>query len=546
MVADLSAVGVWRQGAHGPAFGEAELRAAVYEVREPIHVVREGPGGRIGVARGGHAYAIGADVSVTGEAGGAYALLGTLPAIYPEWLGDRSFCEVHQLRFPYVVGEMANGIATSHMVVAAARAGLLGFFGAAGLSPQGIRRGIDEIEGALGVGATWGSNLIHSPNEPELENETVALYIERGVTRVSASAYMELTPAIVRYSATGLTTDGRGATVRKHHVFAKVSRAEVARQFMAPAPEAMLNALVAAGQLTAREAALAARVAVAEDITVEADSGGHTDNRPLTALFPTIQQLRDEIAAANAYVRPIRVGAAGGLGTPLAVAAAFAMGAAYVMTGSVNQAAVESGLSAEGKRMLAEVDLADVMMAPAADMFEIGVKVQVVRRGTMFGVRAHRLYELYTRYESLDHIPREARERLESDVLHATLEDIWADTHAFFTTRDPREIVRAERDPKHKMALVFRWYLGRSSHWAIEGSIPRRADYQIWCGPAQGAFNAWAKGTFLEEPTNRTVVQIARNLLEGAAVVSRAQQLRTYGVPVPAGVFQYVPRPLTS
>jgi hypothetical protein len=40
------------------------------------------------------------------------------------------------------------------------------------------------------------------------------------------------------------------------------------------------------------------------------------------------------------------------------------------------------------------------------------------------------------------------------------------------------------------------------------------------------------------------VVQIALNLLEGAAVVTRAQQLRSYGVPVPAGGFQFVPRQL--
>ena len=35
-----------------------------------------------------------------------------------------------------------------------------------------------------------------------------------------------------------------------------------------------------------------------------------------------------------------------------------------------------------------------------------------------------------------------------------------------------------------------------------------------------GAFNAWVKGSFLEEPAARTVVQIARNLL---GVASRRQ-----------------------
>ena len=33
---------------------------------------------------------------------------------------------------------------------------------------------------------------------------------------------------------------------------------------------------------------------MADDITVEADSGGHTDNRPLVLLLPTILELRDQ------------------------------------------------------------------------------------------------------------------------------------------------------------------------------------------------------------------------------------------------------------
>jgi hypothetical protein len=94
------------------------------------------------------------------------------------------------------------------------------------------------------------------------------------------------------------------------------------------------------------------------------------------------------------------------------------------------------------------------------------------------------------------------------------------------------------------MALVFRWYLGRASRWAIDGDPARRMDYQIWCGPAMGSFNTWVKGSFLEPPEGRSASQIALNLLEGAAVVTRAQQLRSYGVPIPAAAFQFPPRPL--
>ena len=41
------------------------------------------------------------------------------------------------------------------------------------------------------------------------------------------------------------------------------------------------------------------------------------------------------------------------------------------------------------------------------------------------------------------------------------------------------------------------------------------------------------------------MVQIALNLLEGAAVATRAQQLRSYGVPMPATGFQFRPRLLS-
>jgi len=524
--------GAWRS-TEQPAFTQRDLLAVIPRVREPAYVVMDGSG-RMGVGAGGELGAL--------DAGG-WPVLATLPALYPEWLGDRSFQEVHSLRFPYVAGAMANGIATAELVLAMARQGMLGFFGAAGLSPDRVTKELDTIQANIGD-ASWGSNLIHSPNEPDLEQDIVDLYLARGVRRVSASAYMALTPMVVQYAFTGAKQQPDGRIARRNFLFAKISRPEVARRFMSPPPAEMLDALVAAGRLTAEEGRLARRLPVAEDYIVEADSGGHTDNQTLTALFPIILRLRDELSEANGYTRPIRVGAAGGLGTPAAAAAAFSLGAAFVLTGSVNQAAVESGLSETGRVMLSKAGLADVAMAPAADMFELGVKVQVLKRGTMFGVRAARLYELYSSRAGLHEIVGDERARLEREILQAPVEEVWRQTEDFFSRRDPKENARAHRDPKHKMALVFRWYLGQSSRWAIAGVPERRMDYQIWCGPAMGSFNDWTRGSFLEAPEARGAEQIALNLLEGAAVITRAQQLRSYGVPVPAAAFRFKPRPL--
>ncbi len=534
-------IGTWIPGAEPPAFDAEGIAARTERVSEPAFIILDPRTGARGLALGGR-------VCLEAPHAPCWPLLGVLPPLHPEWLGDRSFHEVHGTRFPYVAGAMANGICTSRIVIEMGRAGMLSFFGAAGLDAERVERALDEIQQALGPGEAgrgpvWGSNLIHSPNEPALEARVADLYIRRGVRRISAAAYMGLTPMIVRYAATGLSQRPDGSLHRRHQVFAKVSRPEVAARFLSPPPGELLDALVARGELSAEEARLARHLPVAEDITVEADSGGHTDNRPLSALFPTMLALRDRLAAQHGYARPIRIGAAGGLGTPSAVAAAFALGAAYVLTGSVNQSAVESGLSDEGKALLAQAELADVMMAPAADMFEMGVEVQVLRRGTMFGVRGKKLYELYRHYPSLDAIPAEERARVERDILRQDFGEAWRSTRDYWLARDPAEVQKAEADPKHQMALVFRAYLGQASRWAIAGRSERRADYQIWCGPAMGAFNAWVKGSFLEPPGQRRVVQIALNLLLGAAVCTRAQQLRAAGLPVPAPPLHVPPPP---
>ncbi|MFE9453521.1 PfaD family polyunsaturated fatty acid/polyketide biosynthesis protein [Streptomyces sp. NPDC006739] len=464
--------------------------------------------------------------------------------MYPEWLGDPTFGATHGVRFPYIAGEMAHGISTTRMVVAMARAGMLGFFGAGGLGMARVQAGLQELSETLRHSSNWGVNLLHSPNEPGYEDQVIDLMHHYRVVNVSVSAFMDLTPAVVRCAAAGLHADAQGKVNRRTRLFAKVSRPEVAEKFMSPAPIELLRVLLDQGRLTADEAALARRVPLATDVTVEADSGGHTDNRPLTVILPAMLALRDALWRRHGYAEPVRVGAAGGLGDPLAVASAFACGADYVVTGTVNQRSVEAGTSDEVKRLLTEADLADVTMAPASDMFEYGVKVQVLRRGTMYASRAAGLYEAYCRYDSLEQIPAGVRARMERDLLRAGFEEAWAATRLYWADRDPGQIAVAERDPKHRMALIFRSYLGRASHWAITGEPSRRADYQVWCGPAIGSFNRWVAGSPLAEPQNCTVVQIARNLMEGAAAVTRAHQLRSYGVRVPCtGV--YAPRLLT-
>ncbi len=538
---ELHAIGEW-SGDDTVATEPHEIEAKLRQLGGPVSVVRINEAH--GVVRGG-SVSLGSDAIESGEThSDPFEVLAHAPAA-PAWrLGDADFRADHRVRLAYVAGAMANGIASEELVEAMAGAELLSFFGAAGLGLDRVERAIDTLTAKLGPpdgsGAPYGFNLIHSPNEQDLESAVVDLYLSRGVRTIEASAYLALTPHVVRYRVTGIHRDSAGDVVVPNRVMAKVSRVEVAERFLSPPPTRMIQALLAAGSITRDEAELAPHIAMCDDLTAEADSGGHTDNRPALALLPTLIALRDRLADRSP--RRIRIGAAGGISTPLSAAAAFAMGADYLVTGTVNQACVESGSSDLVRSMLADAQQADVAMAPAADMFEMGVKVQVLKRGTLFAMRAGKLYETYKNYDRFDAVPAADQAKIE-DYFQASFDDVWVRCVDFFNIRDPKQLERAARDPKHQMSLVFRWYLGLSSNWANRGEPDRKVDYQIWCGPAMGAFNEWAQGSFLQPAAARQVVSVAHNIMFGAALAERHRLLRSQGAALPRDAMQLRPLP---
>ena len=532
-------LGWWQPAEHQPAIGEQAILDAINRVAQPLFLINQS--GKMAVSQEG-TLTIGAKKPSGSD---VLPLIGYAPAMHPKDLGDPQFKKTHNLSYAYVAGAMANGITSVEMVEEAGRNGMIGFFGAAGLLPNEIEAAVELLQQRMGS-RSFGINLIHSPTDPELETATVDLYIRSGIKLISASAYLNLTLPLVYYRVNGIHRDNQGNVICPGKIVAKVSRVEVARKFLSPPPEKFLNLLVDKNLISSEQAALAAAIPMADDLTAEADSGGHTDNRPALTLLPTMMALRDEITAKYDYVNPVRIGLAGGIATPDSTAAAFAMGAAFVLTGSVNQACVESGTSDTVRQMLAEAQQADVTMAPSADMFELGVKVQVLKRGTMFALRAAKLYELYSRYDSFAQIPTSQREILQRDIFRSSFQEEWEETKKFFAQRDPRQIEIAENKPKHMLALVFRSYLGRSSAWANSGDLSRKIDYQIWCGPSMGAFNQWSKDTFLGKRENRKTVTVAMNLMIGAAVHTRVGWLRQQGITLPRSAGKFHPLELSK
>ncbi len=499
------------------AYERKAIGRALREVDEPAFVVASDA--RVGVTR---------DRGRGEEARRRGALLVELPPTPPSRFGAASFLRTYGVGSAYMAGAMAKGIAGEELVIALGRAGFLGTFGSGGLSIQRIEQAVVHIQEALPT-QPHAFNLLHSPRKLATEDATVDVYLKHGVRTVEASSYIDLTPSIVRYRVAGLRQRPDGTIEARNRIIAKLSRLELASRFMLPPPGEIVHALLESGRISREQADLAAHVPIADDITLEADSGGHTDNRPLVAILPAALASRDAIQREQRYPVAIRIGAAGGIATPQAVLAAFTMGADYVVTGSINQSCLEAGVSDYVKALLCSVEMTDVAMAPESDLFEHGVRVQVVKHRTLYPMRAQKLHSCYLTYESLEAIPEPVKRQLEQQIFRASLERIWEDATRHLEAHKPEELERAA-DPKVKMALLFKWYLGQSSRWAAEGAPGRELDYQIWCGPAMGAFNAWARGTYLQSPENRRVADVARVLMSEAAYLHRVQQLRLAGL----------------
>jgi len=437
--------------------------------------------------------------------------------IKPERLGNPSFLTDHGTRAAYALGGMVKGISSVRLVRKAAKAGYLAFFGAGGLKPESVREAVAELSGDPGPTAPWGVNFLHNALIPAQELELADALLSEGVRRIEASAFVRVTPALVLYRLQGLGFDSQGRPVPRQRIFAKVSHPELGRRFMSPPPAELVAELRASGRITAEESQAAQSLPLADDVCAEADSGGHTDRRPSFALIPAFLRLRDEMAQAHPNLARVRVGAAGGIGTPEAVAAAFVLGADFVLTGSINQCTPESGTSDTVKDMLASAQAQDFDMAPAGDLFEIGAKVQVLKRGTLFSARANRLFELYRSHDALEDIPNAVISELEVRVFGRSLDTVWQETADYYRQAAPMELEGIS--PKKRMGMVFRWYFIHSQRLAQQGDTGQRVNFQIHCGPAMASCNAWLAGTPWEDWRLRHVDAMACLLLDGAAEV---------------------------
>ena len=434
--------------------------------------------------------------------------------VRPEQLGSKSFRERYGLKYAYVAGAMYRGISSAEMTIKMAREGFMCFFGSGGIRPVPLKEKFTRISDALGECRSYGVNILHNPENQTAEEYTVDLALELGIHCVEAAAYLEMNEALARYKILGLHRDKNGRIISGNRIIAKLSRPEVAECFVRPIPDVLVRRLLEKGIITAEQAEMAAHVPCADDITVESDSGGHTDGGVALAVFPYIRDMCRNISKQYGYYEKIHIGAGGGIGTPEGALAYFVMGADYIVTGSVNQCTVEADISDAVKDILAGIGCQDTDYAPAGDVFGSGALVQVVKRGLLFPPRARKLYDLYLHYNSLDELPENVKKQLEEKFFHKSLEQVYEDSRKYYSAE---EQAKNDSNPKAKMRVTFKAFFPYTTHLAMDGNMSDRLNFQINCGPAMGSFNMFVAGTEMEKWQNRHVTDIARMIMEGAA-----------------------------
>ena len=84
------------------------------------------------------------------------------------------------------------------------------------------------------------------------------------------------------------------------------------------------------------------------------------------------------------------------------------------------------------------MNIQDTAYAPAGDMFELGAKVQVFRKGLLFPARANKLYDLYSHHNSLDEVDAKTQAQIQERYFGRNFDEVWQETKTILSQRKTR------------------------------------------------------------------------------------------------------------
>ena len=110
--ASRNIIGWWQPDTFPPEAGEDAVYRGILQVTRPVNVLDVE--GQIALGEGG-CVALGSEPAASDD---LHAVRAYVPALGPEQLGDPDFKQTHRVRYCYIAGAMANGIASERMVEA--------------------------------------------------------------------------------------------------------------------------------------------------------------------------------------------------------------------------------------------------------------------------------------------------------------------------------------------------------------------------------------------------------------------------------------------
>ena len=119
-------------------------------------------------------------------------------------LGANGFKQRYGLQFAYLAGAMYKGIASKELVVAMGKSGYMGFLGTGGQPLEQIKSNLLFIQQNLEGKGAFGANSISNMDNPEAELAQIEMYLQHGVKVIEASAYIQVSEALVYYRVSGL------------------------------------------------------------------------------------------------------------------------------------------------------------------------------------------------------------------------------------------------------------------------------------------------------------------------------------------------------
>lgn len=258
------------------------------------------------------------------------------------------------LTIPLIAAPMAGGATTPAMVIAAARAGGLGFLAAGYKSPQVLE---SEIAAVRDASIAFGVNIF-VPNAVPITDDAYRRYA--GALKTEADRFGLTLPAH--------PVDDDDAFGAKIEVLLSNPAPVVSFTFGLPGDD-VIKALQKSGSVviqtvtTLPEAELASAAGV-DMLAVQASAAGGHSGTFTPDRMPAPLPIGDLIAQISSGVR-LPLVAAGGLATPEAVAGVLDAGAVAAAVGTVLLRADESGASATHKAALIDPSRAETTLTRA-------------------------------------------------------------------------------------------------------------------------------------------------------------------------------------